>query len=218
MATKPQKRLEFYYDVISPYSWFAFEVLMRYKKHWDIQVDLKPFLLAGVMKSTGNAAPMLVPNRGVYMFSDLSRNAKYFNVPLKVISDPHTALFERGSLTPNRFLTAVDLLFPEHVESVSRALWSELWNKDEDITSPETLIRVGQSAGLNKEQLIQVQSHMSAQVTKDRLKNYTTEAVEYGAFGSPTIIAHYGDKPMLFFGSDRFPVLAQEIGEKIKLR
>lgn len=36
----------------------------------------------------------------------------------------------------------------------------------------------------------------------------------FQAFGLPAIVAHTGGEPMLFFGSDRFPVLAQEIGEK----
>lgn len=33
------------------------------------------------------------------------------------------------------------------------------------------------------------------------------------AFGVPTVVAHVGEKPALFFGSDRFPILAQEINE-----
>jgi len=32
------------------------------------------------------------------------------------------------------------------------------------------------------------------------------------AFGSPTIIAH-GKKPVMLFGSDRFPILAQVLGK-----
>ena len=32
-------------------------------------------------------------------------------------------------------------------------------------------------------------------------------------FGVPSVVAHVGEKPALFFGSDRFPVLAQEINE-----
>ena len=34
----------------------------------------------------------------------------------------------------------------------------------------------------------------------------------FQAFGSPTIIAHVGDKPVMLFGSDRFPILAQVLG------
>lgn len=207
------KRIEFFYDIISPYSWLAFEVLMRYKKHWDIKVELKPFFLGGVNKATGNQSPLFIPNKAVYSLHDLQRNAKYFNVPLKVVSDPFT-LISRGSLIPGRFLTAVDLLFPEKLEGVTRALWMELWNKDEDFTSPVVMARAGQVGGLKQEQLEQVQKHMTEQVTKDRLKAYTDQALEYLAFGAPTIIAHTGEEPMLFFGSDRFPVLANEIGEK----
>lgn len=33
------------------------------------------------------------------------------------------------------------------------------------------------------------------------------------AFGVPTILAYVGEKPSLYFGSDRFPLLAQELNE-----
>ena len=33
------------------------------------------------------------------------------------------------------------------------------------------------------------------------------------AFGSPTIIAHVNNKPVMLFGSDRFPILAQVLGK-----
>lgn len=40
----------------SPYSWLAFETLMRYRRLglWDnINITLRPFFLGGVMKVTG---------------------------------------------------------------------------------------------------------------------------------------------------------------------
>ena len=39
----------------------------------------------------------------------------------------------------------------------------------------------------------------------------------FQAFGSPTIIAHVGERPVMLFGSDRFPVLAQVLGISIHL-
>lgn len=208
------KRIELFYDVISPYTWYAFEVLMRYKTHWNVSVELKPFLLGAIMKGSGNTPPAFVPNKGKYLMKDLPRLSRYFNVPLKMLSDPGKSMFERGSLVPNRFLTATDLLYPDHLEGVTRAIWMELWNKDEDITSAPVLERAGKAGGLSDEQLKKILGHMTEQVTKDRLKAYSNLALEYGAFGSPTIVAHAGGKPMMFFGSDRFPVLANEIGEK----
>nr|XP_045614722.1 glutathione S-transferase kappa 1-like [Procambarus clarkii] len=134
--------------------------------------------------------------------------------PISSTANDAHELMVKGSLVPSRFLTAIDLLYPDYLEAASRALWMEVWNKDEDITTQETLERAGEVAGLTKDQLAHIQEHMTQEVTKNRLETYTEEAVQYGAFGLPAIVAHTGGEPMLFFGSDRFPVLAQEIGEK----
>nr|XP_045587938.1 glutathione S-transferase kappa 1-like [Procambarus clarkii] len=123
------KKIDFFYDVISPYAWFAFEVLMRYKKHWNVEIQLKPVLLAAIGKAAGNTAPMLVPNKGRYIAKDLLRCGTYFNIPVKLVRDAHELMLVKGSLVPNRFLTAIDLLYPDYLEAASRALWMEVWNK-----------------------------------------------------------------------------------------
>nr|XP_053636754.1 glutathione S-transferase kappa 1-like isoform X2 [Cherax quadricarinatus] len=187
---------------------------MRYKNYWNVDIKLKPVLLAGITQATGNKAPMLVPNKGLYMTKDLIRCATYFNVPLNLVKNAFELIMVKGSLVPSRFLTAIDLLYPEHLEGVTRALWMEVWNKDHDFTSIETLKEAGVAAGVTPVQLAHVQEYMTQQATKDRLRAYTDEAVQHGAFGSPSIVVHGEGESLLFFGSDRFPVLAQEIGER----
>jgi len=51
---------------------------------------------------------------------------------------------------------------------------------------------------------------------KERLKETTQEAVELGAFGAPAIIVHTETGPEMFFGSDRFPLIAELLKETWK--
>ncbi|XP_016378903.1 glutathione S-transferase kappa 1-like isoform X5 [Sinocyclocheilus rhinocerous] len=41
--------VELFYDVISPYSWLAFEVLCCYRNVWNIDLKFKPAFLGGVI-------------------------------------------------------------------------------------------------------------------------------------------------------------------------
>ena len=64
----PVKKITFYYDVVSPYSWIAFEVLTRYEGIWKVPIDYTPFFLGGVMQTTGNVPPVSNPYKGNYLF------------------------------------------------------------------------------------------------------------------------------------------------------
>ncbi|XP_052760372.1 glutathione S-transferase kappa 1-like [Mya arenaria] len=216
MAAPIKKTVELFYDVVSPYSWFAFEVLCRYENIWNLDLKMKPFFLGGIMKAADNTPPAMVPNRGQYMRKDLQRLAKYFNVPLNEPKDPAEMMFVKGSLKTQRFITAVDMKLPSKTRDVTREMWHRNWSRDEDITEPNSLKEAGLKAGLTEEQIATFLQDMSDSRVKDRLKQYTEEALGYKAFGSPTIMAHVdgNGKPELVFGSDRFPVLAQLLGKE----
>ena len=38
-------------------------------------------------------------------------------------------MVEKGSLRAQRFLTAINLHHPEHLENVSRELWNRIWSR-----------------------------------------------------------------------------------------
>ncbi|GAA6070096.1 glutathione S-transferase kappa 1 [Tachysurus ichikawai] len=212
-----RKVVELFYDVVSPYSWLGFEVLCRYRNVWNMELKLRPAFLGGVMHESGNRPPAMVPNKGLYMVKDLNRLASFMNVPLRHPSDPFEVMFNKGSLAAMRFITAVAEKEKDGyhlVENVSREVWKRIWSTDQDICEPVSLSEAGLKAGLSSGEVEELLRLAKSQPIKDKLKQTTQEALEYKAFGFPLIVCHVDGKPQVFFGSDRFELMAHSIGEK----
>ncbi|KAK2844723.1 hypothetical protein Q5P01_011382 [Channa striata] len=212
-----KKVIELFYDVVSPYSWLGFEVMCRYRNMWNIDLKLRPAFLGGVMQASGNKPPAVIPNKFKYMNKDLARLSQYFGVPLHPPSDIFDTMFNKGSLAAMRFVAAVqerEKGGDKQVEQVSRELWKRIWCEDKDITEPASLCEAAMKAGLSSSEIKEVLELSSSKEIKDKLKSTTEAALKYGAFGFPMLVCHVNQKPEMFFGSDRFELLAQCIGEK----
>ncbi|XP_063291209.1 glutathione S-transferase kappa 1 [Pelobates fuscus] len=209
-----KKVLELFFDVISPYSWLGFEVLCRYKNIWNVDLRLRPGLLGGIMHATGNRPPAMVPTKGAYMAKDMQRLSEYYQVPIRQPSDFFHVILKKGSLAAMRFVTAVNLSHPEFVEPVSRELWVRIWSEDKDITEPESILEAAKKAGMSVELATKLLQATDQPEVKNALKETTDEALKHGVFGMPSIVAYINGEPQLYFGSDRFELLAHQLGEK----
>ncbi|XP_059689627.1 glutathione S-transferase kappa 1 isoform X2 [Gavia stellata] len=119
-----------------------------------------------------------------------------------------------GSLGAMRFITAIDMTQPRYLEPLSREFWIRFWSQREDISQPENILSVAGQAGLSSEVAQKLLEMISSPAVKNRLKETTEEAIKYGAFGMPAVVAHFNGEPHLFFGSDRLELLGSVIGEK----
>ncbi|XP_034030434.1 tyrosine-protein kinase STYK1-like isoform X2 [Thalassophryne amazonica] len=211
-----KKAVELFYDVVSPYSWLGFEVMCRYRNLWNIDLKLRPAFLGGVMQGSGNTPPGMTPKKFMYMSEDLSRLAKYVGVPLQFPSNPVETIFKKGSLTAMRFVTAVQEQEKDgqKVEKVSRELWRRIWSEDKDITEPASLSEAATKAGLSDSEIKDLLMLSTSKEIKDKLKSTTQEALDHGGFGFPMVVCHINGKPEMFFGSDRFELIAHCLGEK----
>ncbi|XP_065842733.1 glutathione S-transferase kappa 1-like [Oscarella lobularis] len=211
MAKLPVK---LYYDVLSPYSWLGFEVLCRYRELWRLDLHFCPFHLGVVVTKAGITPPGLIPAKGKYMHRDLQRCAKYFDVPLRTPKDIREVLITKGSTSAQRLLTAATMYMPKYTESLSRAVWTRVWSKDEDISENESLLSACRAAGMSENESKDLLSRISTQPVKDQYQRVTEEAIGYGAFGAPTIIVpRENEKPLMFWGSDRFDHMAFMLGK-----
>ncbi|KAM3843587.1 glutathione S-transferase kappa 1 isoform 3-T3 [Vipera latastei] len=209
-----KKKVECFYDVVSPYSWLGFEIICRYRSIWNLDLHLRPVFLSGIMNATGNQPPAKIPKKGEYLLKDVSRMAKYCQVPLNIPKDFVNSVIVKGSLSAMRFITAVDIAEPQFLESVSRELSMRIWSRDEDIVQPESILAAAEKAGLPSAKSQELLKMSTSPEVKNRLKETTDEALKFGAFGVPCFVIQTDGQPQLFFGSDRVELLGSVLGEK----
>ncbi|MFH4974313.1 hypothetical protein AB6A40_001022 [Gnathostoma spinigerum] len=207
---KPSIAIDLYFDVISPYSWIAFESLLRYSDAWSAHLNLVPFFLGKVMQTTGNKPPMMIPAKAVYMNEDLNLNGKYWGINFRLPSNPVETILKRGSLSAQRFIVAVNKTYPSYTEPVAREFWKRVWSRDEPIHSTDNIREVAIATQLPEIDLLLGQ--METDEVKKILRENTETAVSTGCFGAPWIVVRKDESEACFFGSDRLPLIAFFLG------
>lgn len=180
------ERIEFFYDVGSPYSYFAAAQAAELAQETGLPVAWRPFLLGGVFKAAGNQPPAAVPARAPYLLKDLERCSAWMGLAFRMPSR-----FPLNTLLPMRVLAGIpDAALPDASLKLFRAYWFD----DLDISSPEVV------AGLLGAEAV---ARANDEAVKQRLKENSEEAVRRGAFGAPTFFV--GSE--MFFGHDRIPLM-----------
>ncbi len=208
--------VELFYDVISPYSWVAFELLCRYRPEWQsMALKLKPFFLKSVLIESGNNPPLMIPNKGKYSARDLRRINQNYKIPVVIPKNFVEVAVEKTTLKPQRFITAIDIITKgESTEEISRQLWKRVFVSHQDVTLPDSLREAAKKANINEEVVEKALVAMEQNEAKEYLNSNTKESLSYGAFGAPTIVLHLPKGPEMIFGSDRMEIIGSMLGEK----
>ena len=188
-------RVEFYYDLVSPYSYLAHAGIRRICEERGAELVLRPMLLGAVHKAVGLQAPIEIEPKARYQARDIQRWAQHYGLPLDY-PDP----FPFRSLKTMR--AAVFCEKGGDLASFTREAFALYWEEggapkgleeaDEDGPVAEVARRVGADPG-------GVLGGAAAPETKEALKAATAEAVGRGVFGAPTFFV--GEE--MFFGNDR---------------
>jgi len=188
--------LEFFYDFVSPYSYLASTRVDEIARRTGAALRYRPFLLGGVLKATGNRAPLETAAKFSHMWTDLQRWSKRLKVP---ISAPHPT-FPFASILALRAALAADQ--QGQLPAFTRAVYRAAWGEGGDVSSPESLTRVLVEAGLDGAALV-----AAAPEHKAALAAQTDEAVRRGAFGAPTFFV--GEE--MFVGNDRLDFVEEAL-------
>lgn len=199
-------QIDFYYDIVSPYSFIAFEFLQKKQNAWNLEINLCPFFLGGVMKATGNSAPFFLAARAPYLLKDIQRQAQFHNLPMVIPTD-----FPGHSISAQRFLTAAKVDDPGYLPNLSHEFWLRHYGEGKPINQPQDIQICGQKAGISTSQIERWIEQTQDELIKNKLKATTQEALDRGAFGAPTFfVKKDGTKDWdMFFGSDRMHLVEE---------
>jgi 2-hydroxychromene-2-carboxylate isomerase len=189
------QRIEFYYDLVSPYSYLAYGRIGRICEENGAELVLRPMLLGAVHKAVGLQSPVEIKPKAGYQAKDIRRWADYYGLPLE-FPDP----FPFRTLKTMR--AAMFLQEREELGAFTREAFALYWEEggapgglqetDEDAPVSAVAGRIG----IGPEEVL---SGAASPEAKQALKLATSEAVERGVFGAPAFFI--GDE--MFWGNDR---------------
>jgi 2-hydroxychromene-2-carboxylate isomerase len=190
-----EKQIDFYFDLVSPYSYIASMLIEDVARRGNAKVSWKPFLLGGVFKAVGTTeAPGLHPIKKPYLLKDLQRLSKHLKIPITMPPD-----FPVRTVLAMRTLCGFNA---DEIPQAAHTLYKAYWVNNQDIADPEVVASlVGRDAI----------ERVGIQEIKDALFQSTEEAVQRGAFGAPTFFV----KDEMFFGHDRLPLLELHLNGQI---
>ncbi|MDO9198566.1 2-hydroxychromene-2-carboxylate isomerase [Rhodoferax sp.] len=193
------KTVDFYFDFGSPAAYLAWTQLPKICAETGAQLVWKPMLLGGVFQATGNRAPMMVPLKGSYLFVDLARFARRYDVPLKF--NPN---FPINTLTLMRAAVGLQMRGDVRFEDYCAAMFRAIWVDAQNMNDPAVVAAVLTSAGFDPQALLALSSEPAV---KDGLKAVTEAAVQRGVFGAPTFFV----ADQMFWGQDRLDFVREAL-------
>jgi len=192
------KRLEFFFDCSSPWTYLAFARVHEIVARTGAEIVWKPILVGGVFNAVNQevyerrAKPE--PRKTVYYFKDLQDWARHAGVR---IGQP--PVFPVNSVKAMR--GAIVALDEGKLVAYAQAVFEAYWSTLEDISQPTVLAQIARGVGLDAEAFLQ---RIDEPSIKDRLRANTDELIARGGFGSPTM---YVDGTDMYFGNDRLPLV-----------
>ena len=195
--------LECFFDCSSPWTYFAFESLLRMHQEIGVTIEWRPFLVGGVFnavnQSVYNSRDTPVPAKTAYSKKDQQDWARYLGLSIHY----RPTVFPVNSVKAMR---ACIVLEPEgKLIPFARAVFKAYWTDDKDISQLPVLSEICSALEIDAAKLF---ATIEQQSVKDTLRTNTQEAISRGGFGSPTIFVGGDD---MYFGNDRMPLIRDAV-------
>ena len=178
------RQVNWYFDFISPYSYFGLLELQRLGG--DVRIDYRPVLFAGLLNHWGQRGPAEIPGKRTWTYRWCTWYAAQRGIP-----------FQLPRAHPFNPLGYLRLAIAASCEPAAiRKIFEQLWTTGADAADPRVLEELAASLGIARERLAEPR-------VKESLRTNTDAAIAAGVFGVPTLAFDGGPLDgMLFWGND----------------
>ena len=190
--------IDFYFDIISPYSYIAHKKIQKILKTEKIKFEYKPIFLGGLHNLAGINAPGL--NR--YKIKNMQNDCE-------LISKKNAIDFFWNSKFPINSLSIMRgyiFLDKNQKEIYLDTFFNAYWRDNLDLSSKNEIIKLLKNLNINSENFF---NGIEEQLVKDKLKDITNDAFKKEVFGAPTFITNKKN----FWGQDRLDYALDELIE-----
>ena len=189
--------IDFYFDIISPYSYIAHKKIQKIEENKKIIFNYKPILLGGLHNLAGISAPAFNKYKIKNMQSDCELVSKKND-----ISFIWNLKFPINSLSIMRgYLSVNDNQKKEYLNIFFNAYWRD----NVDLSSEKKFFKLLEDLKIDNKIFFE---KINQQLIKDDLKKLTSDAFNKEVFGAPTFIVNN----KIFWGQDRLEYAVEELG------
>ena len=202
MSDAGAPKVQFQFDFGSPNAYLAARLVPDIERRTGTRFDYVPVLLGGIYKLTGNSSPADylrgIRNKSEYMALETER----FIARHGIANFRRNPFFPVNTLQLMRGAVAAEAegVFWPYFQAVYHYMWEDPRKMDDPDVTREALISSGIDAG-------RIIARSQEPAVKNRLMELTQNAVDRGAFGSPTFFVN----DEMFFGKDQLRDVEDEI-------
>jgi 2-hydroxychromene-2-carboxylate isomerase len=188
--------IDFYFDIISPYSYIAHKKIQKIKEQQKIIFNYKPILLGGLHNLAGISAPAFNKYKMKNMQSDCELVSKKNNISFK-----WNLKFPINSLSIMRGYLSVE---DSQKEDYLNIFFNAYWKDNLDLSSEKEFLKLLENLKIDSKMFF---DKITQQLIKDTLRQLTNDAFEKEVFGAPTFIVNN----KIFWGQDRLEYALEEL-------
>ena len=188
--------IDFYFDIISPYSYIAHKKIQKIKESQKIIFNYKPILLGGLHNLAGISAPAFNKYKIKNMQSDCELVSKKND-----ISFIWNSKFPINSLSIMRGYLSVN---DDQKDKYLNIFFDAYWKDNLDLSLEKEFLKLLENLKIDSKIFF---DKIKQQSIKDDLKKFTYSAFEKEVFGAPTFIVNN----KIFWGQDRLEYALEEL-------